>query len=110
MEYRTQTILGTLQGVTVLAGTLLVGAIVHGSDSMLVSDAGYDPLVVPRRIGNWGYLLFPLPVLWTLFTIHAERVGGESKGSTLVSGLAILVGLISLFGWAGLTAATIPFR
>lgn len=109
MEYRTQTILGSLQGVTVFAGTLLVGAVVHGSDSMLIFDAAYDPLDVPRRIGNWGYLLFPLPVLWTLFTIRAERIEGESKGSTLVSGLAILVGLIALFGWAGLRAATIPF-
>jgi hypothetical protein len=108
MEYRTQTILGTLQVIAILAGTVMVGVAMRVTDDALVSDPAVHELwAFPRRVTDWGFCLIPLPILWVILTIRNERAEHESKSSTLVSGLALLIGLLLLFGLAARKALVI---
>lgn len=108
MEYRTQAILGSLQGITVLAGVLIVLTAVKMADGVIEPSAFYgDPLAMPRRVGNLGILLLILPPLWVFLSIRHERSDSGSKATTLVTGIALLTGLVALFGWAAVTAMTI---
>jgi hypothetical protein len=108
MEYRTQTILGTLQVITILAGTLMVGVALRVTDDALVSDpAIHELLAFPRRVADWGICFIPLSILWVLFTIRNERIERQSKSSTLISGLALFFGLVLIFGLAARKALVI---
>jgi hypothetical protein len=108
MEYRTQTILGAMQGVTILAGTLIVSVAMRVTEQSIVIDPHFgDPFEFPRRVANWGFFLLPLPVLWVLLTLRNERIAQESRSATLISGLTLLFGLAILFGWAAVKATVI---
>ena len=109
MEYRAQTYLGALQLLAVLAGSLLLQIAVKKVDDMLGDPVFIDPLRVLRPLGNYGWMLAAVPVAWVVLTIRGERsdLWWASKPLTIGSGVAVLLGFIVLFGWAGVKACRI---
>ena len=109
MDYRAQTYLGAVQLLAVLAGSLILRATIKGLDDLLIPDIAPDPLRYLRPLGRYGWMLTLVPIAWVVLTIRAERSGlwWASKPLTVGSGLIILLGLVALFGWAGLSASFI---
>lgn len=112
MEYRAQTYIGAVQLLAVLAGSLILRATVKGLDSLLAPYADTDdPLRILRPLGSYGWMLVLIPIGWVLLTIHGERsnLWWATKPLTIASGVVILLGILTLFGWAGLAASSIGF-
>lgn len=109
MEYRSQTYIGGVQLLAVLAGSLILRTTVKGLDDLLIPDLVPDPLRYLRPLGRYGWMLAWVPIAWVVLTIRAERSGlwWATKPVTVGSGLIILLGLVALFGWAGLSASSI---
>jgi hypothetical protein len=111
MEYRPQIFLGALQSLAVIAGTLIVSASLHGVEDMFLDDQNL-PLGIPRFVASYGGFLLIVPLLWVVFTIRAERssVWWASTTFSTFSGIALLLALAGLLGWAALTTASLPFK
>lgn len=102
MEYRPQTILGTVQVLIVLAGNGFVRSAVKGLENVLVPDLYPDPLRFLRPLGAYGCVLVIVPIAWVVLSILAERskLWWASKRATILSGLVVLAVLFALFTWA----------
>lgn len=112
MEFRSQTYLGAVQLIAVLAGSLILRAIVHGVDSLLMTNHDViDPLRYLRPLGSYGWVLLLLPVAWVFLTIQGERSDCRWATRPLIigSGIVLLLGMVALFGWAGWVASSIVF-
>jgi hypothetical protein len=109
MEYRPQTYICAVQTLVVIAGTLILGAVVKGLDDMLTPDVVPDPLRYLRPLGRYGWILVLVPIAWVVLTIWGERsdLWWATNAFTVGSGLIILLGIVALFGWAGLSASSI---
>lgn len=111
MEYRPQIFLGALQSLAVIAGTLVTSASLHGVEDMFLDDQNL-PLGIPRFVANYGGFLLIVPLVWVVLTIRAERSSAWWASTTFstFSGIALLLALGGLFGWAALTTASLPFK
>ena len=109
MEYRAQTYLGAVQLLAVFAGSLILRATVKGLEDLLIPDLDPDPLRYLRPLGHYGWLLALVPIAWVVLSIRGERseLWWATQPLTLVSGFAILFGIVGLFGWAGFAASMI---
>jgi hypothetical protein len=88
-EYKAQIILGSLQSLITLFGSLLVG--------IFLKIRGYDPAVHELSlrfslIRNYGFLLILIPFAWVCFTIYCERSHSNrfTKRTTIITGIALL--------------------
>ncbi len=100
MQYRTQTYLGALQFLAILAGLLVLGAMVKSADALIIEHPkGYRYVV---WLAHWGGLLLFLPAMWIKLTIQAEQsdLRWATKRITFISGLVLLGTLSALFAYA----------
>lgn len=114
MEYRAQTYLGALQLLAVSGGVLLLRMAVKimGEGAMVeLNGRAYDPLGFARPLNEHGWLLLVVPLLWIMLTIRGEQSDRRwaSKRMTIVSGVAVLIGMMCLFGAACLMAMRMVF-
>ena len=114
MEYRAQTYLGALQLLAVSGGVLLLRMAVKimGEGEVVVLDGRtYDPLGFARPLNDHGWVLLVVPLLWIVLTIRGEQSDRRwaSKRMTFVSGMVLLIGLMCLFGAAGLMTMRMVF-
>ena len=110
MPYRTQTYLGALQFLAIIAGLLVLGAMVKSADTLLVEN----PMrIYPYVVGlaHWGGVLLVAPVLWIKLTIQAEQsnLRWATKRFTFVSGLTLLGMLSVLFAFGIFITIIAPF-
>ncbi len=103
MEYRAQSYIGAVQLLAVIAGSLFLRVAVKKVDEMLAPNPIHDPLTLLRPLSQYGWLLAAIPIAWIVLSIRAEQsdLWWANKSLTIGSGLLILLGLVSLFGWAG---------
>jgi hypothetical protein len=103
MQYRTQTYLGALQFLAIIAGLLVLGAMVKSADTLDLLDPPIG-LRYARIFAHWGGVLLVVPALWIKLTIQAEQsdLRWATKRFTFVSGLALLGVLAFLFAFATL--------
>lgn len=100
MQYRTQTYLGALQFLAIIAGLLVLGAMVKSADALIIEHPkGYRYVV---WLAHWGGLLLFLPAMWIKLTIQAEQsdLRWATKRITFISGLVLLGTLSALFAYA----------
>jgi hypothetical protein len=110
MQFRTQTYLGALQFLAIIAGLLMLGAMVKSADTLLVEN----PMrIYPYVVGlaHWGGVLLVVPVLWIKLTIQAEQsnLRWATKRFTFVSGLTLLGMLSVLFAFGIFITIIAPF-
>ena len=108
MEYRPQTILGAMQVLIILVGNWFVRSAVKGLENVLVPDLSPDPLRFLRPLEIYGWLLVTIPFAWMILSILGERsnLWWASNPLTVLSGMAVLAGLMVLFGWALYSASS----
>jgi hypothetical protein len=112
MEYRNQTYIGAVQLLAVLAGSLILRATVKGLDESFSPYVDVeDPFTFLRPLGQYGWILVLIPISWVFLTIYGEQsdIWWSTKSLTIVSGVMILLGIVTLFGWAVWSAASIAF-
>jgi hypothetical protein len=109
MEYRTQTYIGAVQLLAVIAGSLFLRASVNALEDLLNPDYYPDPLKYLRPLSQYGWTLILIPIAWVVLTIRGERsdLWWATKSLTIGSGIVIILGILVLFGWAGFAAASI---
>ena len=110
MQYRTQTYLGALQFLAIIAGLLVLGAMVKSADTLDLLDPPIG-LRYARIFAHWGGVLLVVPALWIRLTIQAEQsnLRWATKRFTLVSGLTMLGILSVVFAFGIFITIIAPF-
>jgi hypothetical protein len=90
--------LALLQVLTVIAGVFMTRAVfmMYGYPE---SELDWNSMALLVR--NYGFLLLPLPVLWTYTAVYLENYGTGrwSRRWTICSGIFLLAALAFLFFW-----------
>ena len=109
MEYRAQTYIGAIQLLAVIAGSLILRMAVKGTEDLLNPDYHPDPLKYLRPLSQYGWTLILIPIAWVVLTIKGERsdLWWATRSLTIGSGIVIILGLLVLFGWAGVAVSSI---